>query len=47
MSTYCYSPALDRELEYRRDGLRRDAAEHRQARRAAGTARHSGHRSAH
>jgi hypothetical protein len=49
MSTYYYGPALDSELEYRRDGLRRDAAQHRlarQARRAARTARHSGHRGA-
>jgi hypothetical protein len=42
VSTYYSAPALDSELDYRRSGLRRAAAEHRlarQARRAARTAR--------
>ena len=32
MSDYYYGPALDTELAYRRDALRRDAVEHRLAR---------------
>jgi hypothetical protein len=52
MSTYYSAPALDSELDYRRAGLCRAAAEHRlvrQARRAARTARRGvdGRRSAH
>lgn len=47
MSDYFYGPALDTELAYRRDMLRREAAESRlarQARRAARTGRHFGRR---
>ena len=47
MSTPYYGPALDSELTYRRDTLRREAAESRlarQARRAARTGRHLGRR---
>lgn len=50
MSICCYGPGLDSELAYRRNRLRRDAAEHRlarQTRRMVRTARHTGHRSAH
>lgn len=36
MSTYYSGPALDTELDYRRGGLRRAAAEHRLARLARG-----------
>lgn len=34
MSTFYYGPALDGELDYRRDTLREDAAAHRLARQA-------------
>jgi hypothetical protein len=50
MSAYYYGPALDTELDYRRDALRREASEHRlaqQARRAARTGRHFGRRTSH
>ena len=39
MSNYYYGPALDGELDYRRDALRHDAALHRLARQARRTNR--------
>lgn len=50
MSGYYYGPALETELDYRRDALRREASEHRlaqQGRRTARTGWHFGRRTSH